>query len=88
MSRSYGQLLALEALDDLALGVDRLDVEERVELDPLLLEDRVAISDTLSIVNARPIGEQKWISLVSRRPRSRSSASIRNATSSGAGGHL
>ena len=34
------QLLALEALDDLALRVDRLDVEERVELDALLLEDR------------------------------------------------
>ena len=48
----------------------------------------VAMSETLSIVNARPIGEQKWISLCSRRPRSRSSDSIRNATSSGAGGHL
>ena len=35
-----GQLLALEALDDLALGIDRLDVEERVQLDALLLEDR------------------------------------------------
>ena len=34
------QLLALEALHDLALGVDRLDVEERVELDALALEDR------------------------------------------------
>jgi hypothetical protein len=29
----------------------------------------VAMSDTLSIVNARPIGEQKWTSLWSRRPR-------------------
>ena len=35
-----GELLALEAQDDLPLRVDRLDVEERVELDPLLLEDR------------------------------------------------
>ena len=40
MSRSYGQLLALEALDDVPLGIDRLDVEERVQLDALLLEDR------------------------------------------------
>ena len=29
----------------------------------------VAISDTLSIVNARPMGEQKWTSDASRRPR-------------------
>ena len=48
----------------------------------------VAISDTLSIVNARPIGEQKSIDVRPRMPRSRSSASSRNATSSGAGGHL
>ncbi len=48
----------------------------------------VAISLTLSMVNARPMGEQKWISLFSRSPRSRSSDSIRNETSSGAGGHL
>ena len=48
----------------------------------------VAISLTLSMVKARPMGEQKWISLLSRRPRSRSSASMRKATSSGAGGHL
>ena len=34
------QLLALEALDDLALGIDGLDVEERVQLDALGLEDR------------------------------------------------
>ena len=48
----------------------------------------VAMSDTLSIVKARPIGEQKCMSAPSRMPRSRSSDSIRNATSSGAGGHL
>ena len=46
------------------------------------------MSDTLSIVNARPIGEQKSTRVRSRMPRSRSSDSIRNATSSGAGGHL
>jgi hypothetical protein len=34
------QFLALKALDHLPLGIDRLDIEERVELDPLLLEDR------------------------------------------------
>ena len=48
----------------------------------------VAISLTDSIVNARPIGEQKCISVLSRSLRLRSSVSIRNATSSGAGGHL
>ena len=40
------------------------------------------------MVNARLIGERKVISVLSRRPRSRSSDSMRNATSSGAGGHL
>jgi len=48
----------------------------------------VAMSETLSMVNARLIGERKVISVLSRRPRSRSSDSTRNATSSGAGGHL
>jgi hypothetical protein len=55
---------------------------------PLLAKIGVAISDTLSIENARPMGEQKCTSLPSRMPRCRSSASMRNDTSSGAGGHL
>ncbi len=38
--RVIGQLLALEALVHLALGADGRDVEERVELDALLFEDR------------------------------------------------
>jgi hypothetical protein len=48
----------------------------------------VAISLTLSMVNARLIGERKVSCVFSRRPRARSSASMRKATSSGAGGHL
>ena len=48
----------------------------------------VAISLTLSIVKARLIGDRNWISVFSRRPRSRISDSTRKATSSGAGGHL
>ncbi len=35
-----GELLALEALDDVALGIDGLDVEERVQLDALALQNR------------------------------------------------
>ncbi len=48
----------------------------------------VAMSDTLSMVNARLMGERNVSSVLSRSPRSRSSDSIRNATSRGAGGHL
>ena len=45
-------------------------------------------AEQLDAVKAREMGEQKWMSLFSRRPRSRSSDSMRRATSSGAGGHL
>ena len=83
-----GELLALEAQDDLAVRVDRLDVEERVELDPLLGEDRRRhVRDALD--RERPPDRRAE---VDRRSVAQAAlaelASMRNATSSGAGGHL
>jgi len=50
---AVGQLVAFEALDDLALGVDGFDVEEGVQLDAALLEDRPRhLSDRLDRAGA------------------------------------
>ena len=88
MSRSYGSSSPSRLWTTLRSGSIASTLKNVCSSMPFASRIGVAISDTLSIVKARPIGEQKWTSLWSRRPRWRSSASMRNATSSGAGGHL
>src|SRR6185436_11916790 len=67
------QLLPLEARDDPTDGVDRLHVEERMELDPLLLKDRRShlahaldrerTSDRRAEVELRPVAEVPFAEL-------------------------
>jgi hypothetical protein len=88
MSRSYGSSSPSRLRMTLRSGSIASTLKNVCSSTPFSSKIGVAMSETLWIVNARPIGEQKWTSLVSRRPRSRSSDSMRKDTSSGAGGHL
>ena len=88
MSRSYGSSSPSRLSTTLRSGSIASTLKNVWSSMPLVSRIGVAMSDTLSMVNARPIGEQKCSSVASRRCRSRSSASMRKATSSGAGGHL
>ena len=88
MSRSYGCSSNASVMTTLRSASISDTPASSSSLIPFSSKIGVAMSDTLSMVKARLIGERNVSSVLSRSPRSRSSDSIRNATSSGAGGHL
>ena len=88
MSRSYGSSSPSRDWTTLRSGSIVSTLKKVWSSMPFSARIGVTISETVSMVKARPIGEQKWISVWVREAALAHLGFDQEATSSGAGGHL